>query len=330
MKKVLKCIGIIILIIIVVLGCYTFSIRGRLSLYKSIGEKYMEIAKNPPVISSIEELSAMESMDYKDIEYKNVNGVSQTLDIYGPKKNIKGGSPVILYVHGGSWVYGDKSIPDVISPVLDAFREEGFTIISTSYELMRGEEIFEKQISDVKDTIRWIHKNKDAYGFNINEIGVIGTSSGAHLALMATYTDDSKFTSDSELADFSSKVKYVVDFFGPTDLNTLDLSFGNWDIEQIVKSAEEKNEKEEIFNNFSPINYVSENMPKTLIVHSKVDQVVPYDNSIKLYDKLKDTGNKVEMLTLETSNHDLSGVKDEEGLEIAIKMLRFIVRNSPL
>lgn len=330
MKKVLKCIGIIILIIIVGLGCYTFSIRGRLSLYKSIGEKYIEIAKNPPVISSIEELSAMESMDYKDLEYKNVNGISQTLDIYGPKKNIKGGSPVILYVHGGSWVYGDKSIPDVISPVLDAFREEGFTIISTSYELMRGEEIFEKQISDVKDTIRWIHKNKDTYGFNINEIGVIGTSSGAHLALMATYTDNSKFIGDSELVSFSSEVKYVVDFFGPTDLNTLDLSFGNWDIEQIVKSAEEKNEKEEIFNNFSPINYVSENMPKTLIVHSKADQVVPYDNSIKLYDKLKNTGNKVEMLTLETSNHDLSGVTGEEGLEIAIKMLRFIVRNSPL
>ncbi|SDO73945.1 alpha/beta hydrolase [Clostridium gasigenes] len=330
MKKILKWIGIVLLIIILLLGGYIYSIRGRLSLYKSIGEKYMEIAKNPPVINSIEELSTMESMDYKDVEYNNINGIVQTLDIYGPKKDIKGGSPVILYVHGGSWAYGDKSIPDVISPVLDSFRDEGFTIISTSYELMSGEEIFGKQISDVKDTIRWIHKNKENYGFNTKEIGVIGTSSGAHLALMATYTDDGEFKGDEDLAGFSSKVKYVVDFFGPTDLNTLDLSAGGGDINEAIKSAEEENKKEEVLNTYSPINYVGKNMPKTLIIHSKADKIVSYNNSVILYDKLQNTGNKVDMLTLETSNHDLSGVKDEEGLEIAMKMLKFIVRNSPL
>ena len=330
MKKILKFIGVVLLISIIVLGGYIFSIRGRLILYKNIAEKYMEIAKDPPVIESIEELEAMESMDYKDIEYKSVDGVSQTLDIYGPKKNIKGGSPVILYVHGGSWVYGDKSIPDIISPVLDSFREEGFTIISTSYELMRGEEIFEKQISDVKDTIRWIHKNKDTYGINTDEIGIVGTSSGAHLSLIAAYSKENEFIGDSDLVEFPAHVRYVVDFFGPTDLNTLDLSSGSWDIEQVVKSTEEKNEKEEIFNKYSPINYVNENMPKTLIIHSKSDKVVPYENSVKLYNKLKNTGNEVEMLTLETSNHDLSGVNSEEGLKLVIGMLRFIARNSPL
>ena len=330
MKKIFKWIGRILLLVIVISGLYIYSIRGRLGLYKSIGEKYMEIAKNPPSISKIEDLDSINSMDYKDVEYKNTNGSLQTLDIYGPKKVIKGGSPVILYVHGGSWVYGDKSIPDVISPVLDAFREEGFTIISTSYELMRGEEIFEKQISDVKDTIRWIHKNKDVYGFDSDEIGIIGTSSGAHLALMATYTSDNKFQGDKNLVGYSSEVKYIVDFFGPTDLNTLDLSAAGWDIEQVLKSAKKNNEMEEVFKTYSPINYVGKNMPKTLIVHSKSDKIVPYKNSEDLYNKLKNEGNKAEMLTLQTSNHDLSGVQDEEGLEIAIKMLRFIVRNSPL
>lgn len=330
MKKIVKFIGIMILIFILVTAVYLFSIRNRLSLYKSIGEKYLELAENPPVINNIEDLNAMESMDYKDVEYKNNNGVSQTLDIYGPKKVLKGGSPVILYVHGGSWVYGDKSIPDVISPVLDSFREEGFTIISTSYELMSGEEIFDKQISDVKDTIRWIHKNKEVYGFNTNEIGVIGTSSGAHLSLMATYSEDDEFEGAEELEEYSSEVKYVIDFFGPTDLNTLDLSEASWDINQVIKSAEERSSKEEIFNKYSPINYVKEDMPKTLIIHSKADNLVPYDNSVRLYDKLESTGNKVELLTLESSNHDLSGIQGEEGLKIAIQMLRFIVKNSPL
>ncbi|MGL5087045.1 MAG: prolyl oligopeptidase family serine peptidase [Clostridium sp.] len=330
MKKVFKWMGIVLLVIILLVGGYIYSIKGRLSLYKSVAERYMEIAKNPPVITSIEDLNSIESMDYSDVVYKNSNGSLQTLDIYGPRKVLKGGSPVILYVHGGSWVYGDKSIPDIISPVLDAFRDEGFTIISTSYELMRGEEIFGKQISDVKDTIRWIHKNKETYGFNNNEIGVIGTSSGAHLALMATYTSDNEFEGDSELSGYSSKVKYVVDFFGPTDLNTLDLSAAGWDMKQVLKSAENKNEMEEVFKTYSPINYVKKDLPKTLIIHSKADEVVPYENSVALFEKLKEKGNKGEMLTLETSNHNLSGVEDKEGLEIAIKMLRFIVKNSPL
>ncbi|GAB6170193.1 alpha/beta hydrolase [Clostridium carnis] len=330
MKKFLKWTGIVILLIIFALIAFLFIERGKISLYLNLAEKYKVITSAEYNKEDLVSIESLNSMDYKDVEYKNDNGVSLTLDIYGPKKKLKGGSPVILYVHGGSWVYGDKSIPTTISPLLDAFREEGFTIISTSYELMRGNEIFDKQITDIKDTIRWIHKNKDLYGFNENEIGVIGASSGAHLALMASYTDDNEFLGNNELRGYQSTVKYIVDFFGPTDLKTLDLSNVEWDLEQIINSVESNNTKDEIFKKYSPINYIKEDLPKTLIVHSKMDNVVPYENSLKLFNELNNSKNKVEILTLESSNHDFSEINTKEIIPVVIKMLSFIVKNSPL
>lgn len=325
MKKFFKFLGITLLIVILGSGIFLFSIRDRVSLYVNIFKKYNSVIKNGYNIEDKSSLEAIESIDYKDVEYKNTNGVPLTLDIYGPKKQVKGGSPVILYVHGGSWVYGNKEIPQAISPLLDSFREEGFTIISTSYQLMKGEEIFNKQISDVKDTIRWIHKNKSVYGFNDERIGVIGASSGAHLALMAAYTDKEEFVDAKELKDYPSDVKYLIDFFGPTDLTTLDMENVQWDLEQIINSVGEY--KDHILGEYSPINHVNKGEPNTLIVHSKKDIIVPYKNAEELYDQLKENGNKTELISLEGASHDFSEIDLDEIMSVGIKMLEFISKN---
>ncbi|SHE92947.1 alpha/beta hydrolase [Clostridium fallax] len=324
MKKFFKWFFIVILILIL---AFTFIFRGKLSLYINVGKKYIEVLKNPPDISDSNSIKKLDSMDFKDVVYKESNGSKQTLDIYSAKKQLPNGSPVILYVHGGSWMYGDKSIPSVLSPLLDTFREQGFTVISTSYELMRNNVNFEKQVSDVKDTIRWIHENANKYNLNADEIGVIGTSAGAHLSLLAAYSDDSNFQGDLTLSKNSSKVKYIVDFFGPTNLNTLDYSKGSKEMLNVLNHIKDK---DSLINKYSPINYVKEDLPKTLIIHSKKDTIVPYENSIELYNKLKSTNNKVELLSLENSGHDLSNINKNEVVSLASKILIFITNNSPL
>lgn len=326
MKKFFKILGIIVLLIVISLGVFAFLIRDKISLTINIVKKYSNIVENPgSIIEDNLSLEASTDIDYKDVEYKNTNGISQTLDIYGPKKEVKGRSKVLLYVHGGSWVYGSKDIPEAISPLLDAFREEGFTIISTSYQLMRGEENFYKQISDVKDTIRWIYKNKEKYNFNTDNIGVLGASSGAHLSLMAAYSDNNEFIGEDNLKDYSSDVKYLISFFGPTDLTTLDMDNVNWDLEQIINSV--GSSKDEILAKYSPINYVDENEPKTLIIHSKKDTIVPYENAEKLYSELESKNNKAKIITLEGATHDFSEFDMEEIMQVGLKMLQFVIQN---
>lgn len=326
MKKIFKMLGIVFIIVILVTGIFIFSIKDKIFLYKNILEKYIEFVENEEILSNKSSLEPIEYIDFNNIEYKNTNGTPLTLDIYGAKKDIKGGSPVILYVHGGSWVYGSKEIPQSISPLLDAFREEGFTIISTSYELMSGKENSYKQISDVKDTIRWIYKNKDNFGFDTDNIGVIGASSGAHLSLIAAYSENDEFIDSEELIDYPSDIKYIIDFFGPTDLTTLNMSNLQWDLEEIINSVGEN--KEEVLNMYSPINYIKKDGPKTLIVHSKQDEVVPFKNAELLYDKLKESGNKTKLLTLEGTSHDFSEIHKEDIVSIGIRILEFISNNS--
>ncbi len=326
MKKFFKVLGITLLLITLSLGIFAFLIRDKIKLTINILNKYSEFVEENNLLAGSEISINVESKkDYEEVEYKNTNGVPLTLDIFNAKKELRNGSPVIIYVHGGSWVYGNKEIPNAISPLLDAFREEGYTIISTSYELMRGEENFNKQISDVKDTIRWVYKNKEKYNFNVNKIGIIGASSGAHLSLMAAYSSEDEFVDDEELKDYPSKVKYLIDFFGPTDLNTLDMNDVNWDLEQIINSVGDS--REEVLDKYSPINYVDEREPNTLIIHSRKDNIVPYENAETLYEELINKNNKASIITLEGATHDFSEFDMEEIVAVGTKMLEFIVRN---
>lgn len=324
MKRFFKIITSFFLIIILILGGTYFIFKDEISVYKNIASKLWEFKENPSSIENFNSLEPLGSMDYKDIVYKDDNNVPLSLDIYSAKKQLRSGSPVIIYVHGGSWVYGDKSIPTIISPLLQSLQEEGFTIISTSYELLNENITLDKQIQDVKDTIRWVYQNKDEYNFNTDKIGLIGISSGAHLSLMAGFTDNNEFKGDADLQSYSSNVDYIIDLFGPTDLTTLPLDEVTFDLNKVLKANPNLNE---LLPKYSPINYTKSNLPETLIIHSKDDPIVPYSNSEELNRKLIESGNKSELLLFETGGHDLTTISQEDAFNFGIKVLNFIVKN---
>jgi acetyl esterase/lipase len=299
----------------------------RILLCYDIAEKYISLKNHTWTIQELGIETSSNSMNYSDVVYKNTNETSLTLDIYGPLKQVYKSSPVLLYVHGGSWAYGDKSIPDALSPILNTFREQGYTIISTSYELMKDKEIFNKQISDVKDTIRWIYKNKSVYNFDTNEIGVIGVSSGAHLSLMAGYSNEGEFADDAELSKYPSKVKYLIDFAGPTDLTLLNTRGLNYDLSKIYLSI---TDKESTLQKYNPIDYVNSTIPNTLIIHSNLDSIVPYESSQKLYDKCIEKNAKATLITLNSTAHDLSSISNDDIISISEGLLKFVIFNSPL
>lgn len=324
MKKFFK-IFFIVLFIAIIITIIIF--HKRIIFSYRIADKYISLKNHEWTSQELNIEKSSSSMNYKDIVYKNSNGASLTLDIYGPKNQVYKSSPVIIYVHGGSWAYGDKSIPDALSPILDTFREQGYTIISTSYELMREKENFYKQVSDIKDTIRWVYKNKTTYNFDTNEIGVIGVSSGAHLSLMASYSSEGEFIDDAELSNYSSKIKYLIDFAGPTDLSLLNTKGLNYDLSKIFSSI---TNKEVILQRYNPINYVTSTNPNTLIIHSRLDAMVPYESSKQLYDKCIATSTKATLITLNGTAHDLSNISNDDIISISEGLLKFVIFNSPI
>lgn len=323
MKKIIKYFFVILLLIAVSIP---IAFRYRIALFYNIYKEYTSYSQDFSSLTMQDVLNESTDLNKNTVIYKSTQNTKLPLDIYSPEKTPKGGSPVILYVHGGSWAYGDSTIPGILSPLLKSFIDEGYTIVSVSYELLNSKIDFNKQVCDVKDAIRWVYKNKDNYNFNTDEIGVIGISAGAHLSLLACYSEDNDFVDAEDLSSYSSQVKYIVDFFGPTDLNTLDESIATEDITTAVGKF--KNNAAYI-EKYSPINYVKKDLPKTLIIHSKSDTMVPYENSLNLYNKSKELNNNVKLVTVNDMNHDLSNMSQDDGKNIILNFLTFVVNNSP-
>ena len=128
-----------------------------------------------------------------DIRFRQLPGIEpsqQSLDLYlplaGEEEETPSNLPVILYVHGGRWMSGDKDIDK--SPIVDFFIKQGFVVASTNYRLSAdGANQHPAQIEDVADAVGWISDNIRYRSGNRRAIYLIGHGAGAHLvALLAT------------------------------------------------------------------------------------------------------------------------------------------------
>ncbi|KXS18165.1 alpha/beta-hydrolase [Gonapodya prolifera JEL478] len=123
-----------------------------------------------------------------------------SLDVYIPRgtKNIScarnrregytNGRPVLIYVHGGAWLFGDKNFPT--STVVTNMVRSGWVVVNMNYRLSRGSSpaIFPDHIVDVKRAIRWVRFNIEKYGGDPRFIAISGGSAGGHLAALAAVT----------------------------------------------------------------------------------------------------------------------------------------------
>lgn len=88
-----------------------------------------------------------------DIPYAELSE-AQRLDIYIPDKESID-FPVIIYIHGGAFMSGDKS--KKLNSKLESL-QRGYALVSMNYRLS-GESKFPAQIHDVKAAIRWLRAN---------------------------------------------------------------------------------------------------------------------------------------------------------------------------
>ncbi|NLL29723.1 MAG: alpha/beta hydrolase [Clostridiales bacterium] len=326
MYYIKKCIKLHIITLLVTTAAICFYLRGPLLITLDIIYQIKVSNKSIATINDLNNYYSSTNMDISNLKYKNSNSDNVYIDIYKSKKE-NSPSPVVIYVHGGSWIYGNNGLPIGMEPIIEAFNKRGFTIISLSYELLRKDTPISKPISDVKDAIRWVYKNKEEYNFNTDEIGLVGVSSGAHLSLLAAYSEEDEFIDDESLANYPSEVKYVIDIFGPTELSTLDFSIIDDKIKEDITALKNI---DLIKNIYSPVYYVDESSPSTLIIHSKEDRIVPYENALSLYKSLKDKNINTKLLTLESGSHNFEGYESREVFFLIYEMFKFLTKNTNL
>ena len=92
----------------------------------------------------------------------------QTLDIQLPEQ-MSGPVPVLVFLHGGAWVIGDKT-DEELSATIDAALADGYAVVRVNYRLAQNAK-WPAQIYDCKAAIRFIRANAEKYGItDLSEI----------------------------------------------------------------------------------------------------------------------------------------------------------------
>ena len=251
----------------------------------------------------------------KNIVYKDIDGSELKLDIYYPNFANKP-IPTIIYVHGGAWVMGSKENIQNF-PEFYLLRNSQFMIVSIDYRLAPKYK-FPSQIEDVKSAVRFLRKESEKFGIDVNKIGCFGTSAGGHLVSLLGTTDKNSGFDKGENLEFSSRVNFVIDYFGPTDLTKMP----NIDrLIQVFGSIDKEN-----LLNYSPVNYVSSDDPHFLIIHGEKDDTVPIEQGEILYKALSKEGVFVKFIRVKNGGHGfipIGGLIEPNRFEIAYETLKF-------
>lgn len=242
-----------------------------------------------------------------DIAYADTDNPRQTLDLLLPKNPKQAKLPIIVFIHGGAWRAGDKRSG---RRQLERFVASGdYAGVTVGYRLSQ-EAHWPAQIHDCKAAIRWIRGNADSHGLDASKIAVWGTSAGGHLVSMLGTSAEVQGLEGTlgNYGDQSSRVTCVANYFGPSQLLTMD-DHPSSIVHNAVDSPESQligaaiQENKTKANNASPISHVTADDAPFLHVHGDQDKLVPYPQSVALDKALDAQGVSSLLITMADKGH---------------------------
>ena len=192
-------------------------------------------------------------------------------------------APVLLHVHGGAWVMGDKEIQGEI--LLSEMARRGWVCVTITYRLS-PHATWPEHIVDVKRAIAWTRATIAEYGGDPSFIGITGGSAGGHLAALSALTaGDGDFQPGFEDAD--TTVQACVPLYGVYDVADL-AGTGQRDIvelweRQVMKAPLTADPT--AWERASPIARVHHDAPPTFVVHGANDTLVPVEQARRFVER---------------------------------------------
>jgi acetyl esterase/lipase len=205
----------------------------------------------------------------------------ETMDVYLPANRSVNSTKVLIMIHGGAWESGDKT--DLTSYV-DTMKNRlpDYAIFNINYRLsVNGTNVFPTQENDVKAAYNYILNNTASYNVS-QKIVLLGESAGGHLALLQGLKYDSPV-----------KPKAIVSFFGPTDITDMYYNPASTLVAAPILAAIVGTTPildSALYANSSPINFVTNSSPPTILLHGGLDPLVRPQQAISLKDKLQVSG----------------------------------------
>ncbi|MGP0066902.1 MAG: alpha/beta hydrolase fold domain-containing protein [Isosphaeraceae bacterium] len=263
--------------------------RQRLATLRIAGIPILMVGLIPATTRADEPKSKAE----RDIVYTKAGSTELKLDVASPAAG-EGPFPAVLVIHGGAWRAGNKGD---VGPVLLEFAGRGYVAFSPQYRFC-PKEVFPAQVQDVKAAVRWIKSNAKKYRVDPDRVGAMGFSAGGHLALMLGVTGPSDgLEGDPSPGAPDTRIKAVVNYFGPTDLGSKDIpDISKGLVKDFLGASAEA--KPELAAKASPKTYVSKDDAAILTFQGTKDPLVPFTQAIELAEAMTAAGvpGRVELL----------------------------------
>lgn len=230
----------------------------------------------------------------QDVVYAERESGPLELDLYLPADD--GPHPLVVWIHGGAWMEGDRTWMDELARGLP---DRGYALASVSYRLT-DVATFPAQIEDCRAAVRWLRAHADEYDLDPDRVSAWGPSAGGHLVALLGTAPDATFDSVERTVnpDASHAVDAVIDFYGPSDLRAMaedpsDIDHGASASPEgrLIGGAVRDNPEEAAAA--SPVTYVDGSEPPFLVAHGSADRVVPPEQSERLVSALREADDEV-------------------------------------
>ncbi len=188
-------------------------------------------------------------------------------------------APVLLQVHGGAWVLGNKEEQGV--PLMLHMAARGWVCVAINYRLSPRDP-FPAHVIDVKRAIAWVKEHIADYGGDPGYVAVTGGSAGGHLAALAALTpNDPEYQPGFEDADTS--VQAAVPYYGVYDMagsigTRRSVQLRDRFLAQRVLFADPAKDAR-AFEQASPILRVHADAPPVFVIHGRRDSLVEVEQA---------------------------------------------------
>lgn len=242
------------------------------------------------------------------------SGSQQQIDVFLPEGRNLANTPLILYIHGGGWIQGSK---EEFLPFKSSMNTllSGFAFASINYSLFNVstfENPFPTQENDVIEAIEYIESMKAEWDIEGGLI-LVGASAGGHLALLHAYKHQA-----------IGNIQSVVALFPPTELSELYNSdeTAAFLLSGLLEGTPETNPT--LYNESSPVNYISPSSVPSIFFHGDQDLVVPISQSELLAKTLQENGVIYEFQKIPGQGH---GFTPEVYPSVLTAASQFILEN---
>ncbi|MCX4524241.1 alpha/beta hydrolase [Streptomyces sp. NBC_01551] len=237
----------------------------------------------------------------------------------------EGPFPVVVWIHGGGWLDGDRRYPPPTVPAAllhGSVLAAGLALVSIDYRHSL-EAPFPAQLHDVKAAIRYVRHFADALGIDPDRMAVWGESAGGHLAALAGLVGP--HSADAEALEGAhgvgagdTGVRAVVDWYGVSDL----VALAGHPMPAMPSGADFPDPYEALLGGTeaerpalalaaSPVTYAAgATPPPFLLVHGTRDGLVPFSQSEVLAEALTGAGGKVTLRPVDGADHIFLGSPD--------------------